>query len=367
MKEHQLDFISDTLYRNILERDLVELESCYQENKYKSTMILSGSILEGVLFEYLSSMKARKDCDVPLDQNINLLQLITCAKNNDIIDGDTQRLSEVIKNYRNLIHPEREVRKKEEISLGKARIAYESLIFILQRVNEHFRKFGGPKAESILDRFKREEISAIQFSGILEDMRVVEIEKLCNLILAESIMEYYNITPYLTSRYIWSVRKMKERVSESYKSELKDRLVISCKNGTTNESLVMIQLLESYIEELQVDKVSHVTEVIHHYLRKEVDPLNEKKFYPNMRVLQLCSIFSQLAIKYDRKSELKSFALRVFCNRNSIRDSERVVAALLKKDDIKFTDEIFEHIRMGSLTAPILINEFKEKVHFHLT
>lgn len=47
------DFISDDNFRNILQRDFEELNKCIEIKASKSVLILSGSIIEAILTDYL--------------------------------------------------------------------------------------------------------------------------------------------------------------------------------------------------------------------------------------------------------------------------------------------------------------------------
>jgi len=47
------DFISDNRLRIILERDYTELNRCFESGCYKSVLILSGSLIEAIIMEFL--------------------------------------------------------------------------------------------------------------------------------------------------------------------------------------------------------------------------------------------------------------------------------------------------------------------------
>lgn len=116
------DFISDKNFRELLIRDYQELKDCEESKATKSILILSGSIMEAVLTEYFIQFP-------PLGKSENqiltasLSDLITLAKEEKVISETEKNLASVVKDFRNLIHPGREIRKKQK-----------NLILILQKL-----------------------------------------------------------------------------------------------------------------------------------------------------------------------------------------------------------------------------------------
>ena len=113
-----LDFkelIDDNLLSAIMNKRWLEIKQNYESNSYLSTIVLLGSILEGLLYYYVSSnyntiksvSSAPKDSSgkiIPVD-NWKLNDLINVAHDCRWLDDDIKTFNEGLRDYRNLIHP----------------------------------------------------------------------------------------------------------------------------------------------------------------------------------------------------------------------------------------------------------------------
>lgn len=147
----EFDFISDEKFRSILIRDFEELNKCLEAKATKSVLILSGSIIESILTDYLSNF--------PSDQfntksvlNMELKDLIHNAFEMELISESTKDLSTVIKNFRNLIHPGREIRKNEKFDFDSAIVAKSLLNIVLKEIKEKYITNFGHKALDIISK-----------------------------------------------------------------------------------------------------------------------------------------------------------------------------------------------------------------------
>ncbi len=113
----KLNKISNQEFRLMLERDLKENVFAIITKSYKSSLILTGSIVEAILLDKISNKgitsykigdKKRKKHIIRMD----LGELLEVAKEEKIIENSFYHLSQVIRDYRNLIHPGVEKRKK---------------------------------------------------------------------------------------------------------------------------------------------------------------------------------------------------------------------------------------------------------------
>ncbi|MBK7871744.1 MAG: DUF4145 domain-containing protein [Saprospiraceae bacterium] len=95
-----MSIVSNIEYREILLRDYSELRKCFENNLYKSTIVLSGSILEAVLIEYyVSTGNSEKEANEVT--KLKLFQLIDKAANDNLISERAKNLSSVVRDYRN--------------------------------------------------------------------------------------------------------------------------------------------------------------------------------------------------------------------------------------------------------------------------
>lgn len=117
-------FIKDDNLRETLERDYAELRELLKVRAPKSTLVLCGSILEAVLISVL------KDHEAPANQKFRelfpggghkledwkLYQLISVAAKLELLPSDHARLhADLIRDYRNLIHPMADVRQASNL------------------------------------------------------------------------------------------------------------------------------------------------------------------------------------------------------------------------------------------------------------
>lgn len=122
-------FIFDKRLRKILERDYAELQKLTAQTSLKSMIVLSGGIIEGLLFDALvASGKWTFD---EACQNF-LKDMIGPAKSRGIITED--RLTDVTRRYRNLIHPGREIKENVTFDESDAVLAKSAVDIVIREV-----------------------------------------------------------------------------------------------------------------------------------------------------------------------------------------------------------------------------------------
>ncbi|WP_406294368.1 hypothetical protein OG948_05895 [Embleya sp. NBC_00888] len=94
-----------------VQRRLDEARTCYENGAYIATIIMLGSLLEGVLLHAASSRSSTSPLPKPLDR-LGLQDLVQFAHVNGWIDLDAKMAFELVRHYRNSVHPHREVRSK---------------------------------------------------------------------------------------------------------------------------------------------------------------------------------------------------------------------------------------------------------------
>ena len=113
-----LDFkelIDDENLSEIMNKRWSEIKQTYTSQSYLSTVVLLGSILEGLLYYYVSTnyhtvksiSSSPKDSSgkiIPID-NWKLNDLINVAHKCTWLDDDIKTFNEGLRDYRNLIHP----------------------------------------------------------------------------------------------------------------------------------------------------------------------------------------------------------------------------------------------------------------------
>jgi|Deesub1362B_J571_1020462.scaffolds.fasta_scaffold01069_10 hypothetical protein len=116
--EFGFEFIRDEEIKNLLIRDWNEAQKAFENELYKATVVLCGTVLEALLIDALSCINEEakfsyyqkylegknKRNKPPEIENWLLYQLIEIAKQQGVITSDVAKLSHIVRDYRNLIH-----------------------------------------------------------------------------------------------------------------------------------------------------------------------------------------------------------------------------------------------------------------------
>lgn len=149
------DFIYDKNFRELLIRDYQELKNCIESKSIKSVLVLSGSIIEAVLTEYfLQFPPNRKTENQILSSTLN--NLIEWAVQEGVISEKEKNLAGVVKDYRNLIHPGREIRKGEKFDFDSAKISESVLNIIVDSVKTVYLEKYGYSADEVFEKLKQD-------------------------------------------------------------------------------------------------------------------------------------------------------------------------------------------------------------------
>lgn len=187
------DFISDEKFKLILVRDFDELTKCIEAKASKSVLILSGSIIESILTEYFTNFPP-SGFNPKKALNMELASLIELAFENKLISQSTKELSTVIKNYRNLIHPGREIRKNEKFDYDSAIVAKSLLNIVLKEIKENYINNIGHTAVDVINKLEFDSISQAIFEKITFKLHKSEKVKLYNLLVEYDLKETSNQT-----------------------------------------------------------------------------------------------------------------------------------------------------------------------------
>jgi len=151
----EFEFISDDSFQDILKRDFQELTKCRETKSSKSVLILSGSILEALLTDYFQeNLPAGYTAKTILETTLSTL--LDLAETEKIISKSEKSLATVIKDYRNLIHPGREVRKKESFDHETSELAFSILGILISRIEQKYRERFSFSAKEILENLNRD-------------------------------------------------------------------------------------------------------------------------------------------------------------------------------------------------------------------
>lgn len=205
------DFIADEKFRKILIRDFEELNKCLDAKASKSVLILSGSIIESILTDYFSNFPPN-ELNPKKVLNMELAVLIDLAFDNKLISQSARDLSTVIKNFRNLIHPGREIRKNEKFDFDSAIVAKSLLNIILKEIKENYIANIGHTALDIISKLENDAISQPIFEKIISKIHKSEKVKLY-ILLVEYNLKDTTYTTQLTDpkKYISILKSQVDR------------------------------------------------------------------------------------------------------------------------------------------------------------
>lgn len=178
----KFDFITDLDFRNILERDYEELNKCIESKSSKSVLILAGSIIEALLTDYFISFPVN-DLKKQKVLKMDLYNLIELSVEQKLISKSTKDLSSVIKNYRNLIHPGREIRTSENFDFDTAVVAKSLLNIIVKEIRENYLNHLGYSANDLFNKLQYDELSQPIFEKLLNKVHKIEKSNLFNMLL----------------------------------------------------------------------------------------------------------------------------------------------------------------------------------------
>lgn len=258
----QFDFIHEKKFKTILERDYEELSNCISVQASKATLILSGSIVEAVLTDYfIENLPTGKSKNDILKSNLG--NLLEYAESDNLITKKEKQLGIIIKDYRNLIHPGKEVRTSEEFDFETAKLSKILLDIILNKLrNNHLQKYGY-SADEIVDKLKNDwEFNAI-YGIVITKLDHNEREKLLDELfkieqLYKSDFEHYKLItdydPKPELRELGNLEDVKSKVQELkplVKTETISEYLEKLKNSVIKgESITALTLYNLFHEEL---------------------------------------------------------------------------------------------------------------------
>lgn len=181
------DFITDEQFRMSLEADYAELTAALGAGAAKSALVLSGSIVEAVLADYLVSAGQKKPDPLRMD----LADLIAACEQAAVLTKRTAELSSVIRSYRNLIHPGRVLRLSETYGPDDAQVAAHVVRIIVREVARQQAKEFGLTAEQVTTKFERDHSAPGIAGHLLRDVRPEDLRRLLLDVVPGRFFEHY--------------------------------------------------------------------------------------------------------------------------------------------------------------------------------
>jgi hypothetical protein len=175
------DFITDEQFRTSLQSDYRELQACLENGAWKAVHVLAGSIIEALLVEYLVSAPNQSSGKNPL--NFTLDEAIKACLAARALTERSAKLSDVVKDYRNLIHPGRVIRLNEQYGQDTAQIAVSLVSFIANELASKRKLNYGLTAEQIVRKLTVDNRAFALIPGLLAETSETERRRLVNTVI----------------------------------------------------------------------------------------------------------------------------------------------------------------------------------------
>lgn len=121
-------FIKNDFKRGIILRDIGIAHSLLSFGFYKESVIISGGVIEEILRLFLLSKK--------IDSKNTFNEYIKTCEQNSLLKSGISRLSDFLREFRNLVHLEREITKQDTVNLSVAKSAVFSIFTIIDEINK---------------------------------------------------------------------------------------------------------------------------------------------------------------------------------------------------------------------------------------
>ena len=141
-EEAVFSFITDQKFRTSLAGDYAELLKSLESGAWKAAHVLSGSVVEALLIDFLISMDyEKKSGKNPLE--LDLSKAVDACRKEGALSDRASALATVIRGYRNLIHPGRMIRLNERVDKNSAAIAKALVDMVISEIADaRINKYG---------------------------------------------------------------------------------------------------------------------------------------------------------------------------------------------------------------------------------
>ncbi|HQU85074.1 MAG TPA: hypothetical protein PKY59_18175 [Pyrinomonadaceae bacterium] len=143
MKNIDFNFVRDESIRNIIIRDYNELQQLLENNISKSTIVISGGILESLLADALLSLNEiyfEKGYihNQQTKKRLNLAAIVKLANEKHILNNEN--LPHTIRDFRNLVHIGKEIHENTQIDLDEAKFSFHAINKIINDLRKWYCK-----------------------------------------------------------------------------------------------------------------------------------------------------------------------------------------------------------------------------------
>ena len=300
------DYINDEKFRTILKRDFEELNKCLEIRASKAVLILSGSIIESVLIDFFTNFPPDNITQKKV-LTMDLSALIDHATDHKLISQSSKDLSTVIRNFRNLIHPGREVRKKQSFDYDSAVVAKSLLNIILKEIKENYMNNLGYSCLDILVKLENDAVSESIFEKILTKVHKSERTKLYKLLIEYDLNLNNNQISQLSDpkKYI---HILKSQIEKEVIVKQLFQLVNKIETGEKWEIMIYFNLLFDDLNFLDEKNIELILVYVLNALTDSTAREDEMRHYSDKK---LFSTFGKHLVSEDIKKEFIELACKI--------------------------------------------------------
>jgi hypothetical protein len=338
----EFDFINDDRFKLLLKRDFGELQACFEAKAFKAVLVLAGSIVEAVLLDhYYNSVPIEKRDGV---LKMDLFDLVDAAHRDKVLTVRSKDLSSVVRNYRNLIHPGKEVRLNETVDEETASVAIALTKMIVKEIKEFALKQYGYTAEDILAKLSSDSYAPAIYEKLVEKISINERVKLLNELTNIAIDNSEFGPTYPIDQIKRRLDAIKPSIPIDEKRKQLSKLVHLVSRGNSFEITRMYNLYHSELDLLENKDRELVIKYILSYLKNNGMNVGEFQFFYRERT------FVDIG-KYIREEDLNDLRAFVF---------NFLYSYPYEKDQTGAGVEVFQHI-LNSLQGNIA-DEIKDRM-----
>lgn len=178
------DFIADDEFRASLQSDYREMAKAFEAEAWKAVHVLAGSVIEALLVEYLVVSGAKPKGKDPL--TVSLSEAIEACELARVLSPRTGSLCDVVRDYRNLIHPGRLIRLQDKYGEDSAQIAISLVGIITSEVAQKRKESYGLTATQIVRKISIDESAKSLVPNLLSETREYERKRLVERAIPEA-------------------------------------------------------------------------------------------------------------------------------------------------------------------------------------
>lgn len=141
IKKELIDFsfVNNSILKERLRKDYIEIKKSLQNDNWKAAVILCGSSIEALLYDCLSHFEKEIESYIPSGRKIDELkleQLINIARRCGFITIGVERFGHSLRDYRNLVHSIKELKRDYKIEGPEARACVEVLNMVIRDIKK---------------------------------------------------------------------------------------------------------------------------------------------------------------------------------------------------------------------------------------